>query len=145
METTTDYGDLVESVIRAREAERVTKAAAAQAERDAQKAELESNLRPLLEVMRRTRDKYSRLRLFGCDLGDVRDPHFYVGSNTSIHAKYNKESGDYMLRKSGPIQNSVVATSAHVEDIIPELVVQLATAVEYTYGRSVFSKPEASK
>lgn len=128
-DTTTDYGDLLASLVEQK------KIQAAQDARDqaaayeaARLARLEA-LRPFVTILSQAKAKFPRASIFGLDgHGEM---HFYTGVDTRI--QINHDGAVYTLRQISTTHvrhsDDVIASSANPEDLIPTLMELLAVCV----------------
>jgi hypothetical protein len=131
---TTDFGDILASMITRKkdieaEAARIkneTKAADLAAWREA--------MRPLLTVMRQVKERYPRASIHNADSEWSKDPHFYVEGNTRICVEYDTKTKLFALvrRTSGYMNQSVteLARSENPEGLIPPLLERLIVCIE---------------
>lgn len=127
-----NFGDIVESILIAREAEERAKSEAARAESDRQWAERQMKMRPLLLAVQQTEDKFPRTHVHGCGPNDRTGPYFYIGENTSIRLRYDSKRDMLGIVRSAPGAHArLVAEHQNAEELLPTLLELLASAVAF--------------
>jgi hypothetical protein len=136
MEEIKDFGDLVDAVIDSRKAAVVAKYEADKVAAAELQEKLECKLKPLLTAIRQTKARYPKINDFGCELGEVRNPYFYVDGNRAIYLVYDEKLSGREFRLEDRMGHAkTLVISDNVEDLLPPLIDLLATAVTYRYKR----------
>jgi hypothetical protein len=130
---TTDYGDLLESMIATQKANRAEKAKQDADARETKRLRTLDLLRPFITMLRQTKERFPCASIFDLDCHGE-GPQFYTDGETKIHIAYKEDENKFTLRRQisryGHYSNEVFASSEHAEDLIPEVLKLLLLCVQ---------------
>lgn len=134
MKHTTDFGDILNSMIDHKKAAAAEERRRKEEERVAAHAVWQEAMRPLLTVMRQVKARYPKASIHNTDSEWSMDPHFYIDGNTRICVEYSLIQRAFKLvRYTSGYYSSVetLSQSENPEDLIPTLLEKLVICVEH--------------